>query len=219
MTVAGLKTGFTAMKTMNKDIDEEQMEQQPTRVVKLRFTRKQYQEFSNACQIFEVISQDPGFIDFVKSALSPDIKVSTISKQLVQPILGAPMKIPIKLPRKTGGNLGGPPKGSYFTDPTEVTDKCQQLYRKVGDEAKLRLDIREGTTCVSDVRVMMTLYIKEEGLKNDHGTVLDDFIRALTPKSLHENSELIRRIDGHYVIPKNDRKVMTGIIREIAFSA
>ena len=42
---------------------------------------------------------DSKFIDFVKSVLGTDVKVPTINKQFVKPILEAPVRIPIKVPR------------------------------------------------------------------------------------------------------------------------
>ena len=100
---------MTEVMSMNKEIDtDDQDVQESTRVVKLRFTRKQYQAFRDACKIFEVVSTDSKFIDFVKSVLGADVKVPTINKQFVQPILEAPVRIPIKIPRvaKAGEQRG-----------------------------------------------------------------------------------------------------------------
>ena len=64
---------------------------------------------------------------------------------------------------------------------------------------------------------MMSRYISKENLRSEHGIVLDDFIRNLVPKSLHENSDQLHRVEGHLVIPKGNRKVMTSIVNEITF--
>ena len=202
---------------MNKEIDtDDQDVQESTRVVKLRFTRKQYQAFRDACKIFEVVSKDSKFIDFVKSVLGADVKVPTINKQFVQPILEAPVRIPMKIPRVA--KAGEQKRESYFTAPTTAIDKCLQLYSKVESEGiDLKQDIREGITCVTDVRVMMSRYIAMENLRNEHGIVLDDFICKLVPKSLHENSDQLHRVDGHFTIPKGNRKVMTAVVNEITF--
>jgi hypothetical protein len=209
-------SGLNAIMPMNKEIDTDDQDEQSTKVVKLRFTRKQYQAFRDACKILDIVSQDPGFHDFVKSALKADVKASSINKQLVQPILEAPTKIPIKLPKATS-TADGKKRESYFTLPVEVTEKCLELYRRVDEEVDLKHDVREGITCVTDVRVMMSKYISSHDLRNEHGIVIDDFIRELAPKSLHENSEYIHRIMGKHIIPKSDRKVITGIINEVTF--
>lgn len=217
MPTSKLTSGMTEVMSMNKEIDtDDQDVQESTRVVKLRFTRKQYQAFRDACKIFEVVSMDSKFIDFVKSALGADVKVSTINKQFVQPILEAPVRIPIKIPRVA--KAGEQKRESYFTAPTAATEKCLQLYSKVEKEGiDLKQDIREGVTCVTDVRVMMSRYISTENLRSEHGIVLDDFIRNLVPKSLHENSDQLHRVEGHFVVPKGNRKVMTAIVNEITF--
>ena len=217
MPASKLMSGITEVMSMNKEIDmDDQDVQESTRVVKLRFTRKQYQAFRDACKIFEVVSKDSKFVDFVKSVLGADVKVPTINKQFVQPILEAPVRIPIKIPRVA--KAGEQKRESYFTAPTAAIDKCLQLYSKVKDEeVDLKQNIREGITCVTDVRVMMSRYISIENLRNEHGIVLDDFICKLVPKSLHENSDQLHRIDGRLVIPKGNRKVMTTIVNEITF--
>ena len=211
-----LKSGLKSMMLMNKNVDtDEHGEPQSSRVVKLRFTRKQYESFRDACKILEIVSLDPGFPDFVKSALGADVKIPTISKQFVQPILDAPIRMPLKLPRSTKVPAGGPKKESYFTIPTEATDKCIELYNRVKGDVVLRHDISKGLTCITDVRVMISKYIASEDLKSEDGIVLDDFIYGLAPVSLNENSEELALINGRYVIPKSNRKVMTGIISEI----
>ena len=217
MPASKLTSGITEAMSMNKEIDtDDQDVYESTKVVKLRFTRKQYQAFRDACKIFEVVSMDSKFIDFVKSVLGPDVKVPTINKQFVKPILEAPVRIPIKVPRVA--KAGEQKRESYFTAPTAATDKCLQLYSKVeGEGVDLKQNIKENLTCVTDVRVMMSRYISMENLRNEHGIVLDDFICKLVPKSLHENSDQLHRVEGHFVIPKGNRKVMTSIVNEITF--
>ncbi len=204
------------MMPLNKEIDtDDQDEHQLAKVVKLRFTRKQYQSFRDACKIFEIVSLDPGFFDFVKSALGADVKVPTITKQLVQPIIEAPTKIPMKLPR--AAKSGEVKRESYFTAPMEATDRCVLLHSKAGDGVELKQNIQEGVTCVTDVRVMVGRYISSEKLRNEQGIVVDGFIRKLAPKSLSSNSDQLLRIDGKHVIPKGNRKIMTDIVNEVVF--
>lgn len=217
MPVPTLTKGLTEIMPMNKEIDaDDQEEQQSARVIKLRFTRKQYEAFRNACTILEIVSSDDKFSDFVKSVLGNDVKVPTINKQLVQPIIEAPMRIPVKIIRAP--KTGQPKRDSYFTNPIEATEKCIKLYSAVEDEGvNLKQNIQEGVTCVTDVRSMMSRYVSLNNLRNEHGVVVDDFIRELAPKSLIENSEYIHRVNGQYVIPKGNRKVMTNIVNEVTF--
>ena len=201
---------------MNREIDDDKShEHDTTKVVKLRFTRKQYQAFRDACKIFEVVSKDSKFIDFVKSVLGADVKVPTINKQFVQPILDAPVRIPMKIQRVTAE--GGPKRETYFTAPTPATSKAVQLCHEVFDLVELKQDIEKNVTCVTDVRVMMSKYIAKNDLRTEDGVVLDDFICKLVPKSVRENDDQLHRINGHLVIPKGNRKVMSAIVNEIAF--
>lgn len=217
MDVSKLTNSISELMSMNKVIDTDDQEtQDSTKVVKLRFTRKQYQTFRDACKIFEVVSSDKQFTEFVKSVLGTDVKIATINKQLVQPILDAPVRIPMKLPRAT--KVGEQKRDSYFTAPTKATDKCLQLYNKVKNEdISLRQSIQDGTTCVTDVRVMVSRYISMMELRGEQGVVLDDFICKLASKSVRENSDQLHRIENHLVIPKGNRKVMTSIVNEITF--
>jgi len=211
-----LTSGMDKLLALNKEIEAEEVDQafQQTKVIRLRFTRRQYQSFRDACTILELVSSDPGFPDFVKKALGADIKVATIAKQFVNPILEAPMRIPVKIPRAKSAN---PEKESYFTAPIDVTDKCMQLYKKVANHVQLRYDVSQGKTCVTDVRVMVSKYFAVFNLKNDQGTTLDNFIYKLTPDAINSSKDVLYRVGNKYVIPRGDRKVVTGIINEIAF--
>lgn len=200
---------------LNKEIEAEELQQSSTKVVKLRFTRKQYEAFRDACKIMEIVASDSEFPDFVKKALGADIKIPTIARQFVNPIIEAPTKIPVKIPRALSS---APKRETYFTAPIEATDKCVQLYSKVEDEVELRKNIRdESTTCVTDVRVMVGRYFSIMDLKTEDGIIVDDFIRELVPEAISHNRDNLRRIDGKYVIPKGDKKVMASIINEVSF--
>src|SRR4051812_36614210 len=115
MDVSKLTSGMSDLLLQSKSIEaEDQGSQQSSKVVKLRFTRKQYESFRDACKIMEIVSAEPGFTDFVKKALDADIKLPTITRQFVNPIVDAPTRIPIKIPRAPSS---GPPKETYFTAP------------------------------------------------------------------------------------------------------
>ena len=218
-SMSQLKTGMDAMMAMNKKIEEDIDETQNTKVVKLRFTRKQYQTFRDACKMFEIVSSHPEFNSLVSKAFSADIKVPTIAKQIVTPIVEAPLNIPMKLPRKGNSNPSDR-KESYFTTPVPATDKAFKLYSQVTEEVgdMLRYNLKEGkNTCVTDVRVMLSKYFSSMNLKNEQGTVVDDFLFELAPGSLNNYKDRMFNVDGKWLIPKGDTKVVTGIINEVAF--
>lgn len=212
-----MKSGMNDLMLLNKEIETEEVEQHSSsKVVKLRFTRKQFEAFRDACKIMEIVSADEGFPEFVKTALGADIRIPTIARQFVNPIIDAPTKIPVKIPR---AQSLGPKKTTYFTAPIEVTDKCELLYSHVKDDVDLKNDISTGTTCLTDVRVMVGRYFSTRELKTDDGVVLDEFISKLAPEAISHNKDNLRRIDGKYVIPKGDKKTMAGIVNEVAFGS
>lgn len=214
-----LKKGMNAMIAMNKTIEEDVEHSQNTKVVKLRFTRKQYQTFRDACKMFEIVSSHPEFNSLVSKAFGAEIKVPTIAKQIVTPIVEAPLYIPMKLPKKGNYNQSDR-KESYFTLPAPATDKAFKLYSKVTDEVEnvLRYDLKEGkNTCVTDVRVMLSKYFSSMNLKNEQGTEVDDFLFDLAPGSLNSSKDRMLHFNGKLLIPKGDTKIVTGIINEVTF--
>jgi hypothetical protein len=220
MTVAKLSAGIRDMMKVKKEIDTEDQVEGPAKVVKLRFTAKQFDAFREACTVFKLLSSDDKFPDYVKSVLGTDIKAPTIDKQLVQPIVNAPLKIPMKLHRAQKGGEEKEKKETYFTRPIPVTPEYKALHKAVAakdDDLNLRMNIGDGTTCVTDVRVMVGKYIAMEGLRGNDGITIDDLLHKLASRSLKDNSDCVHIIDNSYVIPKGDRKVMQGIINDVAF--
>ena len=218
-SMSQLKKGMNAMIAMNKTIEEDVEQSQNTKVVKLRFTRKQYQTFRDACKMFEIVSSHPDFNSLVSKAFGAEIKVPTIAKQIITPIVEAPLYIPMKLPKKGNYNQSDR-KESYFTLPAPATDKAFKLYSKVTNEVEdvLRYDLKEGkNTCVTDVRVMLSKYFSSMNLKNEQGTVVDDFLFDLAPGSLNNSKDRMLHVDGKLLIPKGDTKIVTGIINEVTF--
>ena len=208
--------GMKAMLSTFKEIEEEQIVD-AKRIVKLRFTSKQYAAFRDACKVFELVSADPGFVPLVKSALGADIKEQTIHKQLVDPIVEAPTKIPIKIPKLIEQ---GKKRESYFTNPTPLTKKGLQLYKKVAstvDKEKLRHDVDKKITCITDIRIMITKYIELHNLKAEIGTAIDNFLIGLAPETIRTNKDIMLRDKNVLYIPKGDRKIITGIVNEITF--
>lgn len=216
-SIMHLNSGLKAMMPLLKQIDDEQLPENK-KVVKLRFTSKQYSAFRDACKIFELVSSDPGFIPLVKSALGANIKEPTISKQFINPIIDAPTKIPIKIPK-----LAEPSnkKESYFIAPTNLTKSGRKLYheiKSVVDKTTLKHDIDKGITCITDIRILLTKYIEFKQLKTELGTTLDDFIISLAPNTVNDNlTDLMAVSNKILVIPKGNRKIITGIINEITF--
>jgi hypothetical protein len=211
-------TGMKTLLAMNKEIDEKNAESPSnSKIVKLRFTRKQYQTFRDACKIFEVVSSDPEFTQFVQKSLGTDIKVPTIARQLVTPIVEAPLYIPMKLPKSDPTTR----KESYFTARKPVTEKATMLYSKVAKEMTgiMRYDLKEGSTCITDVRVMISKYFESNNLNKDHGKIVDDFLFKLAPRELSKHKGRLVTIDKKTIIPKGDTKVVMSIINEVTFDS
>ena len=213
-------SGMKALMNVNKEIDtDQQILTKPSNIVKLRFTRKQYDTFRDACKIFEVVAADPEFLEFVKRALGADIKSASITKQFVVPIVDAPMKIPVKLKVAKEKTTT---RESYFTKTTEATKEAKRLHSAVKGQLKegdLRQNITKNETCLTDVRVMMSKYLNANNLKTEHGVIVNKFITEIAPKSIQEHKDKLQRVEKNTVIPKGDRKVMTSIVNEIAFSS
>lgn len=208
-----ITSGMDSLLISEKNIENE-AHSTNAKIVRLRFTRKQYDTFRDACKIFELVSADEGFSDFVKKALDADIKVSSIARQFINPIVNAPTKIPMKIPR---AHSDEPKRETYFTIPIDVTGKCKKLYEHVKNDVNLKRDIKYGKTCVTDVRVMVSKYFATKKLKTDDGVILDDFIMNVASESIRSNNDVLQRKNDKYVIPKGDRKVMSGIVNEVAF--
>ena len=206
------------MLMLNKEIEAEEAGlNSSTKVVKLRFTRKQYEAFRDGCKILEIVAADEGFPEYVKKALGSDIRISTIAKQFVNPILEAPMRIPVKIPKPQSS---GPKRETYFTAPIDATDKCVRLYDHVADDAELKHNVKdESKTSVTDVRVMVGKYISTRNLRTEDGVVIDDFLRELVPEAIKNNKDIFKKINGKNVIPKGDKKIMTSIVNEVAFGS
>ena len=127
------------------------------------------------------------------------------------------MRIPVKIPRPQSS---GPKRETYFTAPIDATDKCVRLYAHVADDVELKQDIKENSlTSVTDVRVMVGKYISTRNLRTEDGVALDDFLKELVPETINNSSDILKRIGGKYVIPKGDKKVMSGIVNEVAFGS
>ena len=210
-----ITSGMDSLLLSEKKIETETHDKN-TKIVKLRFTRKQYETFRDACKIFELVSADKGFNDFVQKALDADIKVPTITRHFIKPIVDAPTMIPMKIPKSTAQS-NEPKRQTYFTAPIDVTQKCTKLYSHVKDNVSLKHDMKDGKTCLTDVRVMVGKYFSTKNLKTEDGVILDDFILDLASESINSHNDVLQRINGAYVIPKGDRKVMSGIVNEVAF--
>jgi hypothetical protein len=216
--------GLRAILPLRKDIEPEASENyDPSKYVKLKFTRRQYDAFRDACNIFTAVSEHPEFNDFVQKALNADIKVRTIKTQLVSPIADAPTRI-INLGLKASSSKGEQhvPKITYFTRPIAPTDACMKLYSHVAAlvDGNTKYNIASDCqTCITDIRRMLSKYINASNIKSDDGTIVDDFLQKIAYKTLNKGNQALLRIDGSYVIPKGDRKIHEQIVNEIAFGS
>ena len=212
--MASLQGNLGDLLLRDKEIQEDYEPHKSSKIVKLRFTRKQYDAFRDACKIFEIVSSNERFPEFVKECLGADIRVPTIASQFVRPIVEAPMRIPIKMSKAPSSEQK---KVTYFTSPIDVTENCRALYDNVEGTVELKQDINNGKTSLTDVRVMVGKYISNAGLKVDEGTVLDEFLCHIAPETVEHYRDQLMRVNDMYVIPKGDRKIMAGMVNEVAF--
>lgn len=190
----------------------------PAKVVKLRFTAKQYATFREACKIFKVISLHPGFTDFVVKAIDSDVTIQTssIQKQLVNPIVEAPLRIPHKTESK-----GTEKKESYFTNPVPVTNEVKKLYYAVSrnvDKGSLKQNIDNGLTCVTDVRGFFTKFIHAHKLNaSEHGVEISKQFASFAPKVIKSEDSNLKKVNDKSYIPKGNRKIITLMVNEVLF--
>ena len=201
---------------MKKDVQYEQVaESKSSKYVKVRFTRKQYEAFRNACSIFEVVSGHAEFDTFVQLALDAKVKSRIISQQLIHPIVTAPTKIVDNA--KTPASQS--PKVTYFTAQIQPTDTCKALYSRIADSGhiKTRYDIRESDiTCITDIRLMIGRYIAINRLKTAEGTIVDDFLQSIAFDTLNTMKHDMLNMNGNLVIPRHDKKIIIRMVNEIA---
>lgn len=213
----GLKNIRRSAKVIVENTDAAEEAKKIAKIIKLRYTVKQYDTFRDACRIFSIIASHPGFNAFVAKALETEVRAVTIKKQLVDPIVNAPLKIPMKKIRKVGDS----PKESYFTAPAPVTPEVKRLYNIVKskiDKETLKQNIDNDVTCVTDVKKFITTYIAMNNLVHpEHGIELSKGLNGLAPKVIKSNSDLIHRVENKYYIPKGDRKIITLIMNELLF--
>jgi hypothetical protein len=215
--------GLQAILPLRRDIELDDEASDASKYVKLRFTRKQYDAFRNACNIFSVASEHPEFNSFVQRALSTSIRASTIKTQLVHPIVDAPTKTVHARLKIHKADIEGEehvPKITHFTKPIPVTDVCLKLHLQVAalvdNETKYNIG-SQNLTCITDIRRMLSKYINVNNLKTDEGTLVDVFLQTIAQKSIHDGANVFIRTDGNYIIPKGNRKIQEKIVNEIAF--
>ena len=203
---------------MKKHVQSEQVaESKSSKYVKVRFTRKQYEAFRNACSIFEVVSGHAEFDTFVQLALDAKVKSRIISQQLIHPIVTAPTKIVDNA--RTPASTTDSPKVTYFTAQIQPTDTCKALYSRIADsgDIKTRYDIRESDiTCITDIRLMISRYIAIKHLKTAEGTIVDDFLQSIAFDTLNTMKHEMLNIDGKRIIPRHDKKIIIRMVNEIA---
>ena len=217
--------GLQAILHLKKIVEpEDSANSQSSKYVRLRFTRKQYEAFINACSILDVVSSHEDFNRFVQKALDADVKPRFIASQFVNPIVEAPTRIAdpaLKSSAKKSGDENHIPKITYFTKPIQPTDVCRELYSRVADsvdgEVKYNI-IKSDTTCITDIRRMLSRYIANNELRHTEGTIYDNFLQTVAHNTFREHKHDLFRIEDTFVIPKGNRKIITDIVNEIAFN-
>lgn len=217
------KGGLRDIQHLRKSINNNEENDNASKYVKIKFTRRQYDTFIKACNIFSVIVKHDDFHDFVVKALeTKDITQHVINTQLINPIETAPTKIYDPVSRKSMKNttVDHKPKITYFNQPREITDSCISLYEKVKNVSTLhtQYNVLEGNTSITDIRTMLGKYINEYELKNEYGTIFDDFMQSIAPETFNQHKSTLLYIDDNFLIPKKDKKLIYYIIREIIFN-
>lgn len=191
--------------------------------IKLRFTRKQFESFTSACNILNSLSSHPRFNEYIKNVLGDDVDIKSIRKQLIDPILQAREKIhnpEIKAQFRDENTVKKSTK-SYFTEPIEMTDACLMLYETVKEhiEFELRHPAHENLVCFTDIRKMLTIYFDMNNLKTPQGTVFTDLLQKLAPNTYASLKTTMEDVeDSEILIPKGDKKTVHAIAKEIAFA-
>jgi hypothetical protein len=193
------------LKSISKLPEEEYVPKKEPNVVRLRFTRRQYETFKDACNIVEQLVADPA----IKSTVKKLLNGATVDTNFTKPIIQAPTRIAGK-PKKVdtqATSVGSKERETYFVKSRDVNRKVGSLWEFVKDEIPhdhLRFD-QEGETCISDVRIMISAYIKSQKLKQSNGVVVDDFLQMLAPDVLKDKK----------IIPKEDKRTIMMVVNEV----
>lgn len=196
------------LKSISKLPEEEYVPKKEPNVVRLRFTRRQYETFKDACNIVEQLVADPA----IKSTVKKLLNGATVDTNFTKPIVQAPTRIAGKSKKADvhpAANHVGEPRvrETYFVKSRDVNRKVGSLWEFVKDEIPhdhLRFD-QESETCISDIRIMISTYIKSQKLKQSNGVVVDDFLHMLAPDILKDKK----------VIPKEDKRTIMMVVNEV----
>lgn len=213
-TISGLGNILEKNVILEKD-DEISSTDAASKVVKLRFTSKQYVAFRDACNIFQVIAEHEDFPQFVAKVMNSDVPIrpASIKKQLIVPIVSAPTRIIITQPRKTDGT-------SYFTKPVPVNKEAKKLFdtvKKDIDTTTLKQDFTSGVTSVVDIKYFLKIYIQSNNLENNSfGIEVTKGLTAFAPNVIKQFDSLLIHNEGKSYIPKkNKMKIMSAYASDI----
>ena len=135
--------------------------------VRIKFTGKQFEVFSEACKTAAILFGDDEFVKlFRKRFRLGNFSDKDIEKLLVEPLRLAPERV---IPKRASSKISG------FTFPHDMTEESALLYRKISEvlaeEEMERLieklpNIKEenGKVSTTEVRVMLCAYLR---LKKD----------------------------------------------------
>lgn len=213
-TISGLGNILEQNVIFERD-DEISSTEIASKVVKLRFTSKQYMALRDACNIFQVIAENENFPQFVAKVMNSEIPIrpASIKKQLITPIVTAPTKIIITQPRKAGNT-------SYFTKPVPVSKEAKKLYdavKKDIDTNILKQDFTSGVTSVVDIKYFLKIYIQKNDLENNSfGIEVTKGLTAFAPNAIKQlESVLLHNEDKSYIPQKNKMKMMSAYASDI----
>lgn len=163
--------------------------------IKLSFTPKEFENFAQAINIFNIISQDDRFFATVREIVGQETDIKDIVDNLITPITNSIQKVKITRRTNTGSS-----NTSFFVKKMKSTVESKLLYEKVKDriDNTLKYD-QHDFSCISDVRSMINSYCKI------HGQTPDKFLRGIAP-NIFKNLE---------IIPKGDKSIAITSAKEI----
>lgn len=189
--------GITEMQQMVKEQGNDVQVEKIVKLssVKLSFTPREFENFVQAINIFNTISQDDRFFAVVREIVGQETDIDDIRDHLINPITNSIQKVKITKRSNTGTSIT-----SFFIKKLKSTAESKLLYEKVKNciDNTLRYDQRE-YSCISDVRSMINAYCKT------HGQQPDKFLRGISPNTLKDLE----------IIPKGDKSIAITSAKEI----
>jgi hypothetical protein len=173
--------GLEQLKQLSLDSpDIETVRPKAKRSVKLTFTVKEFEAYSEAVEQLIALSSTPEFSTCLH-ALYPMYRPGEIKSAIVTPIVESLDK----LGKRESTKKSPVKENNFFIKVHPATPKSRQLYSKVKNAIKpgsLKLDPNLNTS-ISDSKVYLKAYFELKGLKTDDGYNTNAELQSLLPMS------------------------------------